>query len=263
MQFDISTEAFVQLADESYGVIGTSWRRVACDFKPETPAPVRNTKKFADPPPDPSKDQHRTFPDWEQLKGSWVVVQDSQALNPSQINPPNVWSSASDGLLQGWDTYNQRKGDANMATSPEPLPPVTTGRGGLGQAACRWSGQGEGIAFSSTDPTVTAVNTTQISFWIYAANFTSSDLLVNIGSRANTSILCEYANTRDFSAAAENDGWLSYTVFVPSLQQQSCSDPLRIFDGCAGRDASEFDSLYFINPLPNSQWICLDDLSWK
>lgn len=262
LQFDISTEAFVQLADMSYGVIGTSWRRVSCDFTPENPAPVRNTQTFASPPPDPSKDQHRTFPDWTQLKGSWVVVQDYQALNPSQKNPPNLYSSIAGDLLPGWRSYFQMTGNADNASTPEPPPPVTTGRGGQGSPLCRWAGKDQGIALSATQ-NVTGVNTTQIAFWIYAGNFTSADLIVNIGSQTNTSILCNYANTQTFSAAAENDGWLSYTVFVPSLQQQSCDNPLRVFEGCGGHDPSEFDSVYFLNPLPNSQWICLDDVSWK
>ena len=261
-QFDISTEAFVQLADISYGVIATSWRRVTCDYTPENPAPVRTTQTFASPPPDPSKDQHRTFPDWTQIKGDWVTVEDYQALNPSQINPPNVYSTAADGLLPGWITYPQMTIDARNGSEPEPSPPVINGRGGVGQPVCRWAGRGEGIAFTST-ANFTATNTTLISFWVYANNYTTSDVLVSIGSSVNTAVICDYANTREFSAAAENDGWLTYSVSVASLQTQSCGNPIKLFYGCNGHDASEFDSVYFVNPLPTSQWICIDDLLWK
>lgn len=260
--FDISSEAFVQLADLSYGVIGISWRRVSCDYQPENPAPVRTTQRFADPLPDPSQNQHRTFPDWAPLKGSWVTVEDFQALNPSQVNPPNIFSTAAGNLLPGWKSQNVETGDAVNATFPVPAPPVTTGRGGEGEPICRWSGRGEGIAFLATS-TFTAVNSSLIQFWIYANNFTSSDLMLTIGSQNDTSIICEYAYTRDFSATSENEGWLSYTVAVASLQVQSCGNPIKIFYGCGGNDASLFDSLYVLNPLPAPQWICLDDILWR
>ena len=261
--FDISTEGFSQLADLSYGVIGTNWRRVTCDYTPENPAPIRTTQTFASPPPDPSKNQHRTFPDWTSFIGSWVTVEDYQALNPSQVNPPNVFSSAADGLLSGWVEYPQMTSDAVNSSIPEALKPVTTGRGGVGEAVCRWCGRGEGVAFSST-ANFTAANSSLIQFWVYAGNeTTSTDVLVNIGSSANTSVLCDYANTMDFSATAESDGWLSYSVSVASLQQQSCGNPIKLFYGCEGHAATEFDSIYFINPLPVSQWICIDDVLWR
>ncbi len=261
--FDISTEAFVQLADMSWGVIGTNWRRVTCDYTPDNPAPVKTTQTFADPHPDPSKDKHRTFADWTSYIGSWVTVEDYQALNPSQVNPPNVFSTASNGLFEGWIEYPQMSLDAVNGSVPEPPAPVTTGRGGVGSPVCRWAGRGEGVAFTST-ANFTALNSSLIQFWAYVPNnMTTSDILVNIGSSKNTSVICQYANTRDFSAAAENEGWLSYSVSVASLQQQSCGDPIKIFYGCEGHDASEFDSLYFINPLPIAQWLCVDDILWR
>lgn len=260
--FDISTEAFSQLADLSYGVIGTQWRRVACDYQPESPAPVRTTQRFADPLPDPSQDQHRTFPDWSALKGSWVTVEDFQALNPGVQNPPNLYSSAAGNLLPGWKTQNVMTGDAQNASEPAPPPPVTTGRGGQGEPICRWSGRGEGIAFSATS-SFTAVNSTLIQFWVYTDNFTSADLMLTIGDQNDTSTICEYAYTESFSATSENAGWLSYSVAVASLQVQSCGNPIKVFYGCGGKDASQFDSLYILNPLPAPQWICLDDLLWR
>jgi hypothetical protein len=237
-------------------------RRVSCDYTPENPAPVKTTQTFASPPPDPSKDQHRTFPDWTSYIGSWVTVEDYQALNPSQINPPNLYSSIAGNLLPGWTEYPQMTVDGVNGSVPEPSAPVTTGRGGQGEAICRWVGKGEGVAFTSTGG-FTATNSSLISFWVYAGNFTSSDILVNIGNSNDTSILCNYANTRDFSAAAENDGWLTYSISVASLQEQTCGEQSRVFTGCDGRDGSFFNSLYFINPLPLSQWICLDDLLWR
>jgi hypothetical protein len=37
--YDLSVYAFEKLADLSWGVIGTNWRRVPCDYTPEQQAP--------------------------------------------------------------------------------------------------------------------------------------------------------------------------------------------------------------------------------
>jgi len=62
--FDISTEAFARLADLKWGVIGTQWRQVDCDYQPSNLAPVTDTTMYASALPDSSQDLHRTQADW-------------------------------------------------------------------------------------------------------------------------------------------------------------------------------------------------------
>lgn len=199
------------------------------------------------------------------LKASWVTVEDYQALNPQQVNPPNIYSSAADNLLPGWNSFNVQSGNAMPVNESIPEPPVTTGRGGQGSASCRYAGPGQGLGFWSN--ATSAVNTTLLQFWVYAENFTSFDADVTIGNHANSTGTCPYASLQVVRPITEDDGWLSYSVFVPSLQDaDTCSATnagSKLFTGCLGRPADQIDAVYFINSRPAAQWICLDDILWR
>ena len=104
------------------------WRQVDCGYTPENPAPVTDTTMYASALPDSSQDLHRTQTDWTGLIASWVTVEDYQALNPEQVNPPNIYSTAAGDLLPGWQTYAVQSGNAVPFNGSAPTPPVTTGR---------------------------------------------------------------------------------------------------------------------------------------
>lgn len=294
--FDISTEAFARLADLEWGVIGTQWRQVDCDYQPAYPAPVIDTTMYASPLPAASEDLHRTQADWTGISrlqcyhayhvmthcnmpnhaqftmhadaaglvASWVTVEDYQALNPEQVNPPNIYSTASGDLLPGWETFDVQSGNAISFNGSAPSAPVTTGRGGLGTPSCVYAGSGQGVGFYSSS--ITAVNTTLLQFWIYADNITSLDAVVSIGNNANSTGTCPYASLGTVKPITEDAGWISYSVFVPSLQStDTCSAGLdtKIFIGCDGRPADEINAVYFLNSRPEPQWMCLDDILWR
>lgn len=250
---DIASEAFTQLAPIGLGVIPTMWRQVACDYQPEKPAPIRDTTVYASPPTTP--DQHRTQPDWTGLKASYVTVESDQPLNPYQVATPNIYSSIAGGLLPGWVNSSVHAGNSKM-TSPHPvMPPVRTGRGGVGEASCQWVGKGHGVGFSGTDST--AVNTTIVAFWVYTN--TTAHLDITIGQH-NTNIICDYIELADVPGSSNRSGWVSYTLFVPSFNITSTD---KVFNGCNGHPASDFDTVYFLNSKSESTWMCLDDLVWQ
>lgn len=253
--FDISTEAFTQLADKSVGVIGTSWRQVACDYQPENPAPVRDTTVYAEPIPPDAVDQHRTMPDWRPFVASYVEVQAFQETNPSQVGIPNVYSSIAGDLLPGWSNFTVRAGNSEMTDAYPPPAPVKTGRGGQGDPLCTWAGYGHGVGFSSNDST--AVNTTVVSFWTYT-NGSQADLDVTIGQN-NSSLTCDYISLAGVPPTTVLDGWSSYTLFVPSFNTSSTS---KVFEGCHGRPAANFDAVYLLSSALDSTWLCLDDVAW-
>ena len=262
--FDISTEAFSQLADLKWGVIGTQWRQVDCDYTPDNPAPVIDTTMYASALPDASQDLHRTQADWTGLIASWVTVEDYQALNPQQVNPPNIYSTAAEDLLPGWQMYNVQSGNAMPANKTAPPAPVTTGRGGSGSPACVYAGPGQGLGFYSN--LENAVNTTLLQFWVYSANITTFDADVTIGNYANSSGTCPYTSLDVVRPITQDAGWISYSVFVPSLQStDTCSAQAdtKIFVGCDGRPAKEVNAVYFVNSRPVAQWMCFDDILWR
>lgn len=262
--FDISTESFARLADLKWGVIGTQWRQVDCDYVPDNPAPVVDTTMYASALPDSSQDLHRTQADWTGLKASWVTVEDYQALNPQQVNPPNIYSTASGDLLPGWQTYHVESGNAMPSNKSAPVMPVTTGRGGTGTPSCLYAGSGQGIGFFSN--VVNAVNTTLLQFWVYSANITSFDADVTIGNYANSSGTCPYTSLNVVRPITQDAGWISYSIFVPSLQSTdtcSANSDTKLFVGCEGRPADQINAVYFLNSRPTPQWICLDDILWR
>ncbi len=298
--FDISTEAFARLADLQWGVIGTQWRQVDCDYQPANLAPVTDTTMYASALPDSSQDLHRTQADWTGenldplsqmvmiylhdvynkcsvrkwmyapfsesagLIASWVTVEDYQALNPEQVNPPNIYSTAAGNLLPGWQMFSIQSGNAIPFNGSAPSAPVTTGRGGTGAPSCVYAGSGQGIGFYSDS--VTAVNTTLLQFWVYSANITSFDADVSIGNHANSSGTCPYASLGTVKPITEDSGWISFSIFVPSLQStDTCSagPDGKIFVGCEGRPADEINAVYFLNARPDPQWMCLDDVLWR
>ena len=108
-----------------------------------------------------------------------MTVEDYQALNPQQVNPPNIYSSAAGDLLSGWNTFYVQSGNALAANATAPAPPVSSGRGGVGNASCRYAGSGQGIGFWSN--ATSAANTTLLQFWVYSGNFTTFDAAVTIG----------------------------------------------------------------------------------
>lgn len=250
--FDISTESFARLADLKWGVIGTQWRQVDCDYTPENPAPVIDTTMYASALPDPSQDLHRTQADWTGLIASWVTVEDYQALNPQQVNPPNIFSTAAGDLLPGWQTYNVQSGNAMPTNKSAPAVPVATGRGGTGTPACVYAGSGQGVGFYSD--VVSAANTTLLQFWVYSANITSFDADVTIGNHANSSGTCPYTSLDIVRPITQDAGWISYSIFVPSLQSTdtcSANADSKIFIGCEGRPADEINAVYFLNSRPD------------
>lgn len=87
------------------------------------------------------------------------------------------------------------------------------------------------------------------------------------GNHTSSVGTCPYASLEVVRPITEDDGWLSYSVFVPSLQAtDTCStsnDDLKIFKGCNGRPADEIDAVYFVNTRPDPQWLCLDDILWR
>lgn len=264
--FDISTESFTRLADLKWGVIGMQWRQVECDYKPAKPAPVRDNTMYASPLPAASKNLHRTQVDWTGLKASWVAVEDYQDLNPQQVNPPNIYSTAAGDLLPGWQMYNVQSGNAMPASESAPTVPVTKGRGGTGTPKCVYAGSGQGLGFYST--VVNAANTTLLQFWVYSGNITSFDAAVTVGNYANSSGTCPYTSLDVVQPITQDAGWISYSVFVPSLQSTdtcSASSDLdsKLFVGCEGRPADEIDAVYFLNTRPDPQWMCLDDVLWR
>lgn len=262
--FDISTESFARLADLKWGVIGTKWRQVDCDYEPTNPAPVVDTTLYASPLPDISQSLHRTQADWTGLKASWVTVEDFQELNPQQVNPPNIYSTAAGDLLPGWQTYSVQSGNAMPANKSAPAVPVTTGRGGTGTPKCVYAGSGQGVGFYSTD--VNALNTTLLQFWVYSSNITSFDAAVTIGNYANSSGTCPYTSLEVVKPITQDAGWISYSIFVPSLQSTdtcSANPDSKTFVGCEGRPAAEINAVYFVNSRPSPQWMCLDDVLWR
>lgn len=258
--FDISSEAFSQLADVGIGVIGTSWRQVDCDAKPENPAKVRDTKRYANALPASSENQQRTQTDWTGLVASWVTVQDFQPLNPLQVNPPTIFSTAYGNLLPGWvvsDVMTQNAQQSETDKLDIPMPPVNTGRGGEGSPVCFWRSFGNGIGFSSNESTAT--NTTIVSFWVFTGNAPTVDMAVTIGQN-NTDVTCDYVRLSTVPSISQNNGWTSYNLFVPSFNTSSDS---KIFDGCSGHVSSDFDALYFLNSAPEPKWTCVDDVLWR
>lgn len=259
--FDISSEAFSQLADVGIGVIGTSWRQVDCDAKPEQPAKVRDTTRYANALPSESENQHRTQTDWTEFVASWVTVQELQPLNPLQVNPPNIFSTIFGNLLRGWVLSDVKTGNAVDLNEPSeldvPVQPVSTGRGGEGSPACFWRDFGHGIGFSSNESTGT--NTTIVTFWVFTDNAETVDMHVTIGQN-NTNVTCDYIDLAAVPAISQNNGWISYNLFVPSFNTTSDS---KVFEGCNGHPASDFNALYFLNSALESKWICIDDLLWR
>ena len=262
--FDISTESFARLADLKWGVIGTQWRQVDCDYVPVNLAPVVDSTMYASALPESSQDLHRTQADWTGLKASWVTVEDYQALNPQQVNPPNIYSTASGDLLPGWQMYHVESGNAMPSNKSGPVMPVTTGRGGTGTPSCLYAGSGQGIGFYSN--VVNAVNTTLLQFWVYSANITSFDADVTIGNYANSSGTCPYTSLNVVRPITQDAGWISYSIFVPSLQSTatcSANSDTKLFVGCEGRSADQINAVYFLNSRPNPQWMCFDDILWR
>jgi len=77
------------------------------------------------------------------LIASWVTVEDYQALNPEQVNPPNIYSTAAGNLLPGWQMFSIQSGNAIPFNGSAPSAPVTTGRGGTGAPSCVYAGSGQ------------------------------------------------------------------------------------------------------------------------
>lgn len=90
------------------------------------------------------------------------------------------------------------------------------------------------------------------------------DALVTVGNHADTEVICPYLDLSQVDPITQYYGWISFSLFPPVLQSKSrCDVPPQIFEGCAGRPASEIDTVYFINSRPDSQWLCLDDVLWR
>lgn len=179
-----------------------------------------------------------------------------------QVNPPNIYSSIDGDLLPGWQIIEVQTDDSLPASAPVPQEPVSTGRGGMGHAACLWAGPGEGLGFYS--PYSSAVNTTLLQFWIYTDTATMFDALVTVGNHADPNITCPYLDLSRVDAITQYQGWISYYLFPPILQSYEAGDkPSQIFQGCAGHAADEIDTFYILNSRPESQWLCLDDILFR
>ena len=103
---------------------------------------------------------------------------------------------------------------------------------------------------------------------MYSNNVTSFDADVTIGNNANSTGTCPYASLGVVRPITEDAGWISYSIFVPSLQSTDTCSALpnaedKIFVGCNGRPADQINAVFFINSRPDAQWLCLDDVLWR